>query len=232
MRLCYLLKGYQLKNLLLLLSALISLSACSGKVSMNVRQDQGLAPYAELFVRYGIEQKGIDYTDVVSGVSMIFGTPSDDESVLGVCKVYNVTRPLSGSYVAGRTIVISRDFWADASEEEKEILTMHELGHCALGRTHNNNNVIAPINGRDTKINSSLMSEFIISAFQYMIAKEFYISELFNEGSAYAMVFGESSSQAQRMLTSVEHTEANDCGGHEDLHLTEVELLNQELGSN
>lgn len=34
-------------------------------------------------------------------------------------------------------IIIDKDFWSNASENSKEMIVFHELGHCFLGKNHN-----------------------------------------------------------------------------------------------
>jgi len=52
-----------------------------------------------------------------------------ERGVLGQCKSYS-----DGS----SSVIIDNNFWQNATDSEKEYIVFHELGHCALDRSHNN----------------------------------------------------------------------------------------------
>lgn len=53
----------------------------------------------------------------------------DDSNTIGFCRIY-----ADGD----QEIVLDQVYWDNASDNEKEYLLFHELGHCVLGRDHNN----------------------------------------------------------------------------------------------
>lgn len=88
---------------------------------------------------------------------------------VGVCNTYKYGNILY------REIYIDRDFWYSASDNQRESLILHELGHCVLRRDH-----IESIVERDgTKIIKSIMNPSIIGGKHYYEAnKQYYYNEL------------------------------------------------------
>jgi len=76
--------------------------------------------------------------------------------IRGVCKIENSTR----------TLVVNINFWNSASDAEKEMHIFHELGHCVLGRGHDE---WSPI------MNSALG----LGPDQYSAQRDLYLAELF-----------------------------------------------------
>lgn len=76
------------------------------------------------------------------------------------------------------SITISQGWWQDAEDVERELLIFHELGHCLLGRAHDNR--------REGGVPDSLMfwnlSEVVP---YYRVNEEHYISELFGQKWIY-----------------------------------------------
>jgi len=68
-------------------------------------------------------------------------------------------------------ILIDKNFWYDANDAERHVLLFHELGHCVLGRKHNNNHM-------------SIMYPMVnVPAEYYDVDKSEMLEELFkNEG--------------------------------------------------
>jgi hypothetical protein len=116
-----------------------------------------------------------------------FGT-IDKVGVCGQCSQANAN---ADKFQKKITIVKNNNCWTTASEESKEALIFHELGHCWLGRIPHNDNVFP--NGSPVSImNSSNENPYGIC--QYDISnngecdkrprRKYYIDELFDEKTA------------------------------------------------
>lgn len=73
-----------------------------------------------------------------------------------------------------RSIAISKEFWDDASDTEKELLIYHELGHCVMELEHDN----TLYNIGLYNIHNSIMNEYIIPEVFYINFREHYIEDL------------------------------------------------------
>jgi len=96
-------------------------SACED----TVETDTELIPYFDLFAAEAAK-RGITVDYVAERIEGSI-RQIDDESVLGQC-FRNEEKP--------KKVVVDTEYWADASESEKEFLIFHELGHCFLNRDH------------------------------------------------------------------------------------------------
>lgn len=77
------------------------------------------------------------------------------------------------------TIVVDRKMWKAGSEDFREWLIFHELGHCVLERPHlDSEDVIDGVGG----IPTSLMSSKSKAISYFPIYREHYIHELFDPG--------------------------------------------------
>lgn len=101
----------------------------------------------------------------VGDIPINFGTPEND-AFDGVCYTYS-----DGT----KEIIIRKSFWDTAGAIQKRVLVFHELGHCALGRSHDNETVTH--SGTDYK--TSMMNEVIPSSMHYLSAENEYLLELF-----------------------------------------------------
>lgn len=109
------------KILLLLFISLIWYSCAEDLVET----DPELLPYFDLFATEAAERGfTVDYE-----AERIEGLIEDisQGNVLGQC-FRNEKKP--------RKVVIDRVYWNNASEQEREFLIFHELGHCFLDREH------------------------------------------------------------------------------------------------
>lgn len=102
------------------------------------------------------------YGDPV-GIEMTFWTMPGD--TLAVC-FYS---PL---FFYKPSIQVDPEYWKSASEAEKEMTILHELGHCILGRDH--------VEGETAGVPHSLMHPNSFSTFTYRIIRKEYIKELMN----------------------------------------------------
>lgn len=69
-------------------------------------------------------------------------------------------------------LVLDPDYWKTAFPLERETLIFHELGHCYLGRDHDDTIL-------STGIHKSLMSSTLIPTKEYKSNKDYYSKELF-----------------------------------------------------
>ena len=99
------------------------------------------------------------------------------------------------SYASGKKeIVIKKSWWEqynvlDESGKEdysllRESLIFHELGHCRLGRKHEETILVLSEQGNNIKIKKSLMSHNIIGSEHYRKYKNAYWEELFTGSEA------------------------------------------------
>lgn len=101
----------------------------------------------------------------ISNIPINFGTPNEEEFE-GVCHLYS-----NGD----KEIIIRKDWWDRVSEEARQLMIFHELGHCVLDRDHKNDK--GYYQGRE--INLSIMSAVLMPVFDYKSFKEEYYYELF-----------------------------------------------------
>jgi hypothetical protein len=104
---------------------MMSITNCSVESSSEV--DAELVYYFQLFEEEAVSRDiSIDMSSIlVSGYIENIET----RGTLGQCKSYS-----DGS----QTVVIDDNYWQRADDYEKEYIVFHELGHCVLGRDHNN----------------------------------------------------------------------------------------------
>lgn len=69
-------------------------------------------------------------------------------------------------------IVISKKYWIDLSEFEREELLYHEMGHCVLMRRHRDDT-------DEMGIPKSLMYPYMLPEYVYRYYRNEYVSELF-----------------------------------------------------
>lgn len=131
--------------------------------------DQGLQQSLTNFINYG-QQYGFIFNPP-NGLVMEFNPASAFRgntlftTEIGECDVED-NEP--------NTVRISSDFWATATDTSKEILTLHELGHCLLNRNHDTN--LVPSMGN---IPESIMYPTILTDYEYLANKNYYLQELF-----------------------------------------------------
>ncbi len=90
-----------------------------------VETDAELIPYFDRFVAEGA-LRGVDVDLEAARIEGLFQN-IPDANILGQC-FRNEKKP--------RKVIIDINYWATASEEERETLIFHELGHCFLDRDH------------------------------------------------------------------------------------------------
>jgi len=118
--------------------------------------------YANIFLD-GYSQPGIDVGfGTLSLMSEGYGKNYD---TIGLC--INHFRP---------TVILDKKFWRTASPVQREELVFHELGHCILGRDHEE--ATQNLLGYTQPV--SLMNPYILSEPDYLHMRDYYIAELFN----------------------------------------------------
>ena len=84
----------------------------------------------------------------------------------------NWFRPAGWCFIFEATVGISRTYWNSLNKVDKKILINHELGHCVLGRVHENKEAEDDL--------SSIMSAELIEGAEYLEHQDYYDNELFN----------------------------------------------------
>lgn len=79
--------------------------------------------------------------------NLIFKLTHDLTKTKGGLGVTTIHR--EGNQLGQRTIELDYDYWMKATKGEKQILTLHEFGHCFLGRVHNSGYSIMNITMND-----------------------------------------------------------------------------------
>ncbi|NRB51143.1 MAG: hypothetical protein HRU41_25960 [Saprospiraceae bacterium] len=104
----------------------IGFSACEREQAVPSKVDEALQPYFERFDQEA-RARGLDFSVEMEELEAdIIGIERD--GVLGQCHY---------SEQAPNIVEVDDEFWARASDLEKEYVVFHELGHCVLGRNHN-----------------------------------------------------------------------------------------------
>lgn len=151
-----------------ILLLLIFLAAC-GKtssaglsedpVSKEIRKQKTTDPEFETYV---VEFE-FEYGKSVKHIPINFGDLEYNK--IGTCYSWD-----SGK----KEIEIDRDWWDDRStDSERVVLIFHELGHCALNRSHRNDK-------RDDDCPGSIMNSVVIKDDCYLDHEESLIKELFD----------------------------------------------------
>jgi hypothetical protein len=167
-------------HLLLTLLIALTLSAC-GKMSLpfkkhdlvqvrgastklNTSTNQEFLGLVEKFEFHG-KQEFEDPNFIVGDIPINFGDTTNPDYD-GVCLVYPDDT---------KEIMIREDWWKSAHPIQKEVLVFHELGHCRLGRTHDED--VLSVNNATVKV--SIMNSVIPDIQTYNQNKDGYITELF-----------------------------------------------------
>ena len=79
-------------------------------------------------------------------------------------------------YPLNRTIFIRRDTWESDGPVEREQLIWHELGHCAMGRDHNNK--LLPNGHAESIMNSSSVNVVYANRDYYIQHHADYVKEM------------------------------------------------------
>lgn len=127
-----------------------------------------LLPWRDGFYAYAESETGKDLRNENIPISFgKLGYSEEKGGVTGVCKIYTYG---DGS-LAARNVEIDEVFWSKVNDTSKEIVVLHEMGHCSLRREHR----IESTGG----VAASLMYPQVISPSTYLSRQLAYISELF-----------------------------------------------------
>lgn len=116
----------------LIVLLLFSLSSCQLEMDgldpasgSETNVDADLQPYFERFESEGLE-RGLEIDLKGAGISG-FILEITEENIVGQC---------SHSNQGANNVTIDDEFWAVASDLNKQFIVFHELGHCYLAREH------------------------------------------------------------------------------------------------
>jgi hypothetical protein len=101
----------------------------------------------------------------VVDIPINFGDP-ENEQFAGVCFVYPDGK---------KEIIIQKEIWDNINYVQKQVLIFHELGHCALGRSHDDETTT--VDGK--KVKTSIMNSVIPTSEDYKAYENGYLKELF-----------------------------------------------------
>ena|SRR5438105_1597512 len=105
---------------------IILLSVCLlgiGAIKLPSNRFGVFSPYVNRFIQAG-QSVGVDVDMTAISITFLEELPHD---AAGIC------------HMATKTVVILEPYWNSINDSEKETLIFHELGHCVLGRQHENN---------------------------------------------------------------------------------------------
>ncbi len=139
-----------------LFCALSLFAAACGKPPV-MRVNPELQPYVDTFLAHAIEQGHPVYVETLAA-----DFAEIDDETLGTCGIEDGVP----------TIEINQEDWPNMNDTARETLMYHELGHCLLGRNHN-----------DAKRGDTPVSIMASHAFAYKLYEAYkadYLYELFN----------------------------------------------------
>jgi hypothetical protein len=161
-----------LSSLLALLGVLLLSVSCGTPMgadmiyesTSSIRQyhvtNEDLIPYVNRFKEKYLEHGGALVVKI-EDIPVNFG---DTGTKVGVCLIYT-----NGE----REVLVDLAWWDNQSSRRRELLIFHELGHCALGRDHQDRKV----EGSD--YSSSIMNSVLMSERHYQKFLSPYQFELF-----------------------------------------------------
>ncbi len=128
-----------------------------------------LGPYFERFeaasAQFGRDTSG-DHR-----VILLFGGLKNGE--IGVCEQSPLHSP---------RVLVDRATWLAHSDDGREAMIFHELGHCLLGRDHKDDltTMRSPLGDRALQTPASLMHSRGVRATTYASDRNYYLKELFS----------------------------------------------------
>lgn len=135
------------------------LAGCSHGFQVKELSIKGFEKEFNKFVEYSDQYENPHHPD---NLIIVFGDlPSDKH---GHCQV---VEDISDANI----ITINKTSWDSFNSDEREMLILHEMGHCVLYRGH-----------RDGEISSkplSIMNTYMFNPWYYTVNKDYYLNELF-----------------------------------------------------
>lgn len=162
-------------------SLLLILSACRQKEQLPVYQVPAeVEPYVQAFLSEARTRgKDIKITNLI----VVFAE-RDTTGLCGVC------RQVVGDPVHQKRISIYRDCWTGATDQARETLVFHELGHCVLDRLSHKNNRLpngdfaSLMNTSETGVYERCIYDLDGQATcDKRFKRSYYIDELFDENT-------------------------------------------------
>lgn len=132
-----------------------------GTTSKNIYETEEMRKYAELFEKYSLMVEP-EHPTKITNLEIKYAKLAAPH--IGMCSV-TVSR--------GPLIELDPDYWAKATDTQKEVVLMHELAHCILRRDH-----LPDVNAEGVPL--SIMYPNNLVAEYYLEAKSYYLHELFS----------------------------------------------------
>ena len=149
---------------------LAALGGCGNGV-VGASQDQG--EFKDLASKFEDESRsnGFELGGITRTIPIQFGETKPTE--FAVCQTSDLGEP---------RIKVNQSQWATLSDNMKEEVIFHELGHCALGRGHIETRISLHDEDGTTEANvpESIMNPFLVPGETYHKNRKFYIRELFS----------------------------------------------------
>ena len=124
-----------------------------------------VAPIINKFLSDVIKYGRDDIDKTVEDIDVVKIAKFEEPTRIATCTWYDT--------VGLRRITISLEYWNIFTDQDKESLIYHELGHCFLGQMHRGQ--YDPI----LKRNTSLMYYHFTSGAKYYQFRDYYLTELF-----------------------------------------------------
>lgn len=137
---------------ILVLGLFLLCAACAKENERFSYIDPEIAPYVDIYREYKADRLGIHG---IRKMNIFFA--EQEYPRVGVCVKWS-----NGDF----DIQIDKRYWDYASDLDREVLILHELGHCDLGLEHSDP--------------SSIMEPYHIGAENYLANQNYYINELFS----------------------------------------------------
>lgn len=140
----------------------VSTIACGQEKQNPTKKQSYIEPEFEYFVDlFEIEQ------NVIVNIDMKFAKL--EYPTVGMCYYYQY-QDGTREFV---NIEIDPDYWQSTSETKKEVLLFHELGHCVLGRDHDEQKLYYTVP-------KSIMYPYLFEQ-AYQTYRSYYVEELQNQ---------------------------------------------------
>lgn len=134
------------------------LSSGCGSYSESLNPKNNIDPeFNSLVQKFEQEQNETVYVDITF--------KKIEPPAVGLCWRYEESK-------TGVSIEIDPDYWFSTTETKKEVLLFHELGHCILGRDHEEEKLYYTIP-------KSIMFPYVFET-SYLLYRSYYVDELKN----------------------------------------------------